>query len=36
MKQERRVSSFTKWIVDKGLEDKVILNQSLFTNELFE
>jgi len=35
MKQER-VSSFLKWLIDKGLEDKVILNQSLFTNELFE
>ena len=35
MKQER-VLSFTKWLVDKGLEDKVILNQNLFTNELFE
>ena len=35
MKQER-VLSFTKWLVDKGLEDKEILNQNLFTNELFE
>lgn len=35
MKQER-VSSFLVWLVDRGLEDKVILNQSLFTNELFE
>jgi ABC-type nitrate/sulfonate/bicarbonate transport system substrate-binding protein len=35
MKQER-VLSFRKWLVDKGLEDKVILNQNLFTNELFE
>jgi ABC-type nitrate/sulfonate/bicarbonate transport system substrate-binding protein len=35
MKQER-VSSFLKWLVDSGLEDKIILNQSLFTNELFE
>jgi ABC-type nitrate/sulfonate/bicarbonate transport system substrate-binding protein len=35
MKQER-VSNFLKWLVDNGLEDKVILNQSLFTNELFE
>jgi hypothetical protein len=35
MKQER-VLSFTKWLVDNGVEDKVILNQSLFTNELFE
>lgn len=31
-----RVSRFIKWLVDKGLEDQVILNQSLFTNELFE
>lgn len=35
MKQER-VSNFLKWIVDRDLEDKVILNQTLFTNELFE
>ena len=35
MKQER-VSSFIQWLVDRGLEDKVILNQCLFTNELFE
>lgn len=35
MKQER-VSSFIQWLVDRGLEDKVILNQRLFTNELFE
>lgn len=35
MKQER-VSAFIKWIVDRGLEDKAVLNQSLFTNELFE
>lgn len=34
MKQER-ISSFIKWLVDRGLEDKVILNQTLFTNELF-
>jgi ABC-type nitrate/sulfonate/bicarbonate transport system substrate-binding protein len=31
-----KVSSFTKWLVDSGLEDRVILSQSLFTNELFE
>lgn len=31
-----RVLSFIKWLVDKGLEDQVILNQSLYTNELFE
>ncbi len=35
MKQER-VSGFIKWLVDRCLEDKVILNQSLFTNELFK
>lgn len=35
MKQER-VSSFIEWLVDRSLEDKVILNQHLFTNELFE
>lgn len=35
IKQER-VSSFLKWVVDRGLEDKVILKQTLFTNELFE
>jgi ABC-type nitrate/sulfonate/bicarbonate transport system substrate-binding protein len=34
--QQERVLSFAKWLVDKGFEDKVILNQSLFTNELFE
>jgi len=35
MKQER-VSAFIKWIVDRGLEDNAVLNQSLFTNELFD
>lgn len=35
MKQER-VTAFIKWIVDRGLEDKSVLHQSLFTNELFE
>jgi ABC-type nitrate/sulfonate/bicarbonate transport system substrate-binding protein len=35
MKQER-VTAFIQWIVDRGLEDKSVLNQSLFTNELFE
>ncbi len=34
IKQER-VSSFINWLVDRELEDKVTLNQSLFTNELF-
>jgi ABC-type nitrate/sulfonate/bicarbonate transport system substrate-binding protein len=33
--QQERVSRFIKWLVDRGLEDKAILNQSLFTNELF-
>ena len=35
IKQER-VSAFIQWIVDRGLEDNAVLNQSLFTNELFE
>jgi len=35
MKNER-LSSFIKWLVERGLEDKVILNQSLFTNELLD
>jgi ABC-type nitrate/sulfonate/bicarbonate transport system substrate-binding protein len=35
MKQER-VSAFLAWLVDKGLENKAVLNQSLFTNELLE
>jgi ABC-type nitrate/sulfonate/bicarbonate transport system substrate-binding protein len=35
MKQER-VLRFTKWLTDSGLENKAILNQILFTNELFE
>lgn len=35
MKQER-VLSFIKWLVDRGLEDQAILNQSIFSNELFE
>jgi len=35
MKHER-VSVFLKWLVDKGLEDKVILKQRLFTNELLD
>ena len=35
MKQDR-VLSFTQWLVDRGLENQVILNQRLFTNELFE
>ena len=35
MKQER-VLPFLKWLVDNDLEDKRILEQYLFTNELFE
>lgn len=35
LKQEK-VSSFVKWLVDKRLEDEAILNQNLYTNELFE
>jgi ABC-type nitrate/sulfonate/bicarbonate transport system substrate-binding protein len=31
-----RVSGFIQWLVDKGLENETILNQSLFTNELLE
>ena len=34
MKPEK-VAAFLEWIVEKGLEDKVILDQPLFTNELF-
>lgn len=33
--EQERVTSFLNWLVDKGLEDKVILNQLLFTNEFF-
>lgn len=33
--EHERISSFIKWITEKGLENKVILNQSLYTNELF-
>lgn len=33
--EQERVTSFLNWLVDKGLEDKVILNQPLFTNEFF-
>jgi hypothetical protein len=33
MKQER-VSSFTNWLIERGLEGQQILNQSLFTNDL--
>jgi ABC-type nitrate/sulfonate/bicarbonate transport system substrate-binding protein len=33
MKQER-VSSFTNWLIERGLEGQQILNQSLFTNNL--
>ncbi|WP_439506201.1 ABC transporter substrate-binding protein [Sediminibacterium sp.] len=34
--EQERVTSFLNWLVDKGLEDIVILNQPLFTNDLFE
>jgi ABC-type nitrate/sulfonate/bicarbonate transport system substrate-binding protein len=34
--EQERILSFLKWLLDKGLENKVILNQSLFTNELLE
>lgn len=34
--EQERVTSFLNWLVSKGLEDKVILNQQLFTNQLFE
>jgi ABC-type nitrate/sulfonate/bicarbonate transport system substrate-binding protein len=34
--QQERVSSFLQWLIDRGLEDAVILNQSLFTNTLLE
>jgi ABC-type nitrate/sulfonate/bicarbonate transport system substrate-binding protein len=33
--EQERVTSFLNWLFDKGLEDKVILNQPLFTNEFF-
>jgi len=33
--QQDRVSKFIQWLAERGLEDKSILNQSLFTNELF-
>lgn len=32
--KEKRVESFLKWLVDNNLEDKKILSQDLFTNEL--
>jgi hypothetical protein len=35
MKQEKEYQVFYK-VACRQLEDKVILNQSLFTNELFE
>ncbi len=35
MKQER-IGAFLEWLVDKGLENKAVLNQSLYTNELLE
>ncbi len=35
MKQER-VWAFLEWLVDKGLENKAVLSQSLYTNELLD
>lgn len=35
IKQER-VTRFIQWITDRGLEDKAVLEQTLFTNELFK
>ncbi|MCS6821600.1 MAG: ABC transporter substrate-binding protein [Microscillaceae bacterium] len=35
MKQDR-ILNFLKWLVDRKLEDKIILSQNLFSNELFE
>jgi len=32
--EETRVKSFLQWLVDRGLEQEVILSQRLFTNEL--
>ncbi len=34
--EHERVSRFVKWLAAKGLEDEAILNQRLFTNELFD
>ena len=34
--EPERVASFLKWIVERKLEDPVILNQQLYTNELFK
>lgn len=34
--EPNKVMKFTQWLVDKGLEDKIILEQSLFTNELIK
>lgn len=34
--EQVRVSQFLNWLVNNGLEDKVILGQQLYTNELFE
>lgn len=35
MMDNDRIVKFLEWLVDKGLEDKIILEQNLFTNELF-
>ena len=36
MMEQDKVLKFLEWLVDKGLEDKIILEQNLFTNELFD
>jgi hypothetical protein len=34
--EQDKIVRFLEWLVDKGLEDKIILEQNLFTNELFD
>lgn len=34
--EQNKISKFSEWLVEKGLEDKIILEQTLFTNELFD
>lgn len=36
MMKEERVNAFLNWITEKGLEEHAILDQQLFTNELFD
>ncbi|MBC7655024.1 MAG: ABC transporter substrate-binding protein [Oligoflexus sp.] len=36
MMEQDKVLRFLEWLVDKGLEDKIVLEQNLFTNELFD